>query len=402
MHYEPFMAFVKNDVDFLQNYYQDKSISFLDYMLALQHEFKHWSVHNKPRKQFTSYLIQRYFSQDLPIEEKLLAQEKFAYALTTISIKLFNLNDNLISILQTFHTSLLENIENSLINQHFSASKKQNLKHLRSKLSQLQPLEQQKKLPHSIRSLPEHTENLTVSDLPYILNDPTKTSFLDCDLILQIYHLPHNETISQSEYFSIIDKTKKLRIKFSEQTSSNLYNCSSLHLINQDIIHALWFNKLNNDSSIELWNHIEKYTIDNLVENFADTKQRKFLFVLTKNGDFVIAPYKQGQEYNRHIMLANGSQIITGGGIEFSKDMTSVISINNGTGHYKSSFDSLKQLKPYLINSHFTIENTMFIDVVTDKQEKVLDIHHALENIKKLKYPVNLTNAIGTIPSLKI
>lgn len=402
MHYEPFISFVKNDIAFLDNYYQDKALSFVDYMLALQHEFKHWSVHNKARKSFTSSIIQKYFSQNLPLEEKNLAQEKLAYALTTISIKLFTLDDNLTATLQNFHTALLEHIEKSLPNKHFSASKKQNLKHLRSKLSTITALETQKQLPNSIRSLPSSMENLTVSDLSEILNDKDKTSFLDSDLILQIYHLPDNENISQAEYLSMIDKTKNLRFKFSEQTSSSLYQGSSLSLINQDIIHALWFNKQNSDHSIELWNHIDKYHVDNLAAIFLDTKQRKFLFVLTQNGEFVIAPYKQGEQYNRHIMLANGSQIMTGGGIEFSKDMKNIVSINNGTGHYKSSFDSLKQLTPYLINSEFNIQDSVFIDVVTDKHEKVLDINHVLDNIKNIKKTINVENSILNTNSVKI
>lgn len=385
MNYETFIAFVKNDIAFLENYYQNKNINFVDFMLSLQHEFKHWAVHNKARKNFTSSIIQKYFSQNIHLEEKILAQEKFAYTLTTISIKLFVIDQNLLDILTQFHTSLSEYIEKSLSEEHFSSSRKQNLKHLRTKLSSIAISKHQKQLPNSIRSLPNEIENFTVSDLPDVLNNQTQTEFLDCDLILQIYHLPNNEDISILEYESIITKTKNLRKKFSEQNSSTLYSCSSLSLINQDIVHALWFNKLNNDSSTQLWNHIDKFNLENITEYFIDNKQRNFLFVLTLNNELVISPFKQNEHYNRHIMLANGSQIITGGGIVFSKDMKKILSINNGTGHYKCSFDTLKKLTPYLINSSFNIQETDFIDVVTEKKEKVLPIIHTLSNIQKLK-----------------
>lgn len=396
MNYETFIAFVKNDIGFLENYYQDKPITFLDYMLSLQHEFKNWSVHNKSRKNFTSSIIERYFSQDLNKEEKIMAQEKFAYALTTFSIKLFTLNDNISDILSQFHTSLSDYIEKSLQNDHFSASRKQNLKHLRSKLSTIAISDDQKPLPNSIRSLPINMEGLNVSDLPGVLNNPTKRTFLDCDLILQIYHLPNNENISQLEYDSIIDKTTKVRMKFGEQNISSGYSCSSLSLINQDIVHAMWFNKLNSDNSIQLWNHINKFNLDNLTEHFIINKDRNFLFVLTKDGDFVISPFKQDDHYNRHIMLANGEPIITGGGIQFSKDLKKILSINNGTGHYKSSFETLKMLTPYLVNSNFNIQDTVFIDVVSGKEEKVLDKTNVLNNIHKLKHGSDLSIVTST------
>lgn len=406
MNYNNFIAFIKNDTTYLHTYYRKNTVRFTDFMLALNNEFKNFFIEDNSRKNLTSMIIENYLGKNLSIEDRLLAESKYAYSLTHIGLN--GLENNLIvkKVLSYYHKELTQHINNNLMEEFeltdlYKRQKRTNLKQLQILLSTIEPNQKQKKLPSSIRSLPEDMLDLRHNDLNSFFIDKRNMEILDTDLIVQIYHLPHNGNISENEFNNFISKTKKVRHKFADIKVESPNLSSLLSLINQDIVYGYFFNPLSDANSVELWNHIMKFNLDNIDSNFIkdDSESNRFLFVLTQNNELIISPFQQGDIHIRHIMLANGYPILTGGGIEFSKDMKKIISINNGTGHYKADFESLNLIRDKLINSKYDTSETVFIDVITDKRELLSDIKKIIDAIKEIRDESLLTSSSKPISS---
>lgn len=369
MNYEVFTAFIRDDVDYLNQYYKNNKITFTDFMLALNNEFTKYSIKNNHRENLTSLIISKYLNNDLSSEDRVLAEDKLIYSLTKINLGSLKNDKEIKKVLSCYHNELTEYIYQNMhdINNSY-------LDNLKLVLSEIIPHKKQRKLSSSIRCFPEDMLELRCTELKKFFNDKKKMEILDTDLILQVYHLHYSQDIDKDFYTELINKAKKIRnefgkIKVEEQLLSPL-----LFLINQDIVYADFHNKITSHASTELWSHIQKFSLNN-IKNINVT-DKKFLFVLTKNNELVIAPHKQGKIYLRHIMLSDGQSILTGGDIEFSEDMTKVISINNGTGHYKASFESLNLIKEHLKNSDYDTSNTILIDIVSERTEKLFKTNY--------------------------
>jgi hypothetical protein len=392
MNYNNFNAFIENKTDYLDTYYINNDVTFVDFMLALNNEFKKFSIEDDSRKNLTSLIINKYLNKKLSVKDRKLAEDKFAYSLTHIGLNGLENNSTIKKILSYYHDELSQNINNNLMEEFelidaYKRQKRENLKKLKLTLLRIEPNEIQRKLPSSIRSFPEEMLDLRHTDLSGFFKDKRKMDILDTDLVVQIYHLPHQDNINEDQFNSLIEKTKNARIKFAEYKTKTPYLSSLLTLINQDILYSCFYNPLNNGTSIELWKHIKKFTLDDVkiqnIENESETIT--FLFVITKDNELVLSPFKQGDIHIRHIMLSNGHPILTGGGIEFSKDMTKILSVNNGTGHYKADFESLKLIRDKLISSKYDTNETILIDVVTDKRESLSEINKILATIKDIR-----------------
>jgi hypothetical protein len=392
MNYEIFLAFLKNDNDRLYKYYEDNDIKYVDFILTLNNEFKKFFIEDDSRKNLTAFIIKKYLNNNLLLDKRLLAESKVAYCLTHIGLNGLENNPFIKNILANYHNELSKYIDINLksiteSNDNYYIQKGKNLKNLQIELSKINTNEKQKKLPSSIRALPEDMLDLRHNDLNDILNDNKKTEILNADLIVQIFHLPHNNDITEKQFTSFIDKTKKVRLKFAEIHVNKPYFSSLLSLINQDILYSFFYNHSTDGTSIELWDHIDKFSLNDIrlskIESSLENK--KFLFVLTKDNQLILSPFQQNNIHIRHIMLANGHLILTGGNMEFSSDMSKIISVDNGTGHYKVSFESLRLLKDSLVNSNYDVTETVLLDIISGKKELLIDINKILSNINDVR-----------------
>lgn len=284
---------------------------------------------------------------------------------------------------------------------------------LREIVLEVKLLENQKDMPAPFSPIPGFLD-LRISDLKKISLKEHESAIED-ELLLTAYTEFKVRQLPLVDISKIIDKTREIRddfITYSENDGkaiSSLFSC-----LHKDIITALTdpknFNAdLHEFNHTNLWTNICKYSTSNvsdanfeiidlpkeLKESSNETKVRMAIWVLTPDGQIAFGGREtlnfNGKHEVRHIDLANGKNVISAGTILFSEDMTKVIAINPGSGHYRPSVESCLAMKQAMDKTDLDTSNAIIADF--NWNPKIIDVTPVFKPTALKIFP----NTIGDI-----
>lgn len=204
---------------------------------------------------------------------------------------------------------------------------------------------------------------------------------INAALELACFHKVLHDGAPLTEVKSFIDKSKQIIDKFiNKEHEEGLYS-PILHYLPMDIVETI-SQFSNKDISSDLWSHVHKFSLitikDSLVLEEMDeleapefikhkTKEPvvEIIWVLLKNGDFRLShTYFDINEARgiHHIDLASGEDVVSAGMAIFSKCMKNLLAINNKSGHYTPSLESVYRTVPILKLNGINVENTTLAD----------------------------------------
>lgn len=189
-------------------------------------------------------------------------------------------------------------------------------------------------------------------------------------------HLPLEEVVN------IIDLAKESsKIIIEKNSNTNGYAPLAV-FVAEDVIETLVYNysKQNNISS-ELWKNVKRYSLATIkdadLEEMTDFQGPQHLaqdikepiyeasWVLLENGDMKFASTYFGFGNHRgicHTDLANGETVVSAGMAYFSADKSKLLAIDNKSGHYQPSLESVYNTLPTLEKSNVDISDTIISD----------------------------------------
>jgi hypothetical protein len=379
--------FQRNDAQ-LNSYYSQNNSEQTELLLALS-----LYVASKDESSINTLKIvaQAYEDDDNMFRRKFAQSIKAHIGLDSVFFHNMKNSNILKNFLQEYHVSVNERVnfwsdklKSENVTSHNSITLN-DLAKIQQILLEVIPSKNQQKMPDQFLPTSNFLD-LRICDLKNITGKEHQSG-LEEELLINVYTEFKVKNLPLTEIDKFINKTREIRDDFiqysmnDDKTISPLFAC-----LHKDIISALTeTNNLSRDlkefNYHNLWRDISKYTTANISEaDFeiihlpqelgnvsTDNKVRQAIWVLKKNGQIAFGGRQtlnfSGKHEVRHIDLANGESVLSAGTILFSEDMTRVIAINPGSGHYRPSIDSCSHMKEALDKSNLNTKDIVICDL---------------------------------------
>lgn len=374
-----------SNINELDNYYTNHKSTSLEVILALSF----YLTEKNEKSLQTLYTVSQAFNSYID------NFNKFTYFVRTFvgfDLDFYEKMQNvplMKRFLETHHDSMLERIDfyNKKIQDGTNINSAITIDTLQSFtkiVKSVQASRRQEDITDISQSL-SYFEDMRICDIKNFQNRATMNA-LEEDLLLNVYNCFKFKKLPLTDIDIYIDKTREIRNDFinnsvkQDNTFSPLFAC-----LHKDIVSALTnidnqHKNLNDFTFENLWTDINKLNLSNissanfevidlpyeLKHTFNDKKVKQGIYVLMQDGEIALGE-RNTLNFTihevRHIDLANGKDVMAAGTILFSEDMTRILAINPGSGHYKPSVISCIPMKVALITSGFDTSGLVICDL---------------------------------------
>lgn len=289
-----------------------------------------------------------------------------------------NHHDSMLDRISFWYKKIEEITDNNPAMNHTTL---QNLKNI---VEKVQPSRRQEDFTDISQSL-SYFDDTRICDIKNLQNRATFAA-LEEDLLLNVYNCFKFKKLPLKDIQSFIDTTRSIRNDFikcsvkNDNTFSPLFSCLHKDIISALTHHDNQHKNLQDFTFENLWTDTHKLNLSTISHNnfevidlphelkktFADKKVRQGIYVLMQDGEIAFGERNTVNfttDEVRHIDLANGKNVVSAGTILFSEDMTKILAINPGSGHYKPSVQSCLAMKQLLQNSMLDTSNLVICDV---------------------------------------
>lgn len=274
------------------------------------------------------------------------------------------------------------------------------IRELRQLLSSLKETELQLNLSDKKSLIPENKRTNDLYKLtPKELDDVCDR--VKSQLILNAYDYVIKGEKSIEEASIIIRKSLQVFHLFMEkgkESQTHLYY-PLLNTLAHDLSSVFYQNPSFKTNSIELWNNVasQSYPPKNislftkgtlpssLIEFYPEeTFVYRAIWIMLADNSIILAPDTlTNKDYSiYHIDLANGQPVLSAGVMIFSAQSDQLLAINNRSGHYNPSLDSILKHLSYFKQDK--IENVVVGDYQWNYKEKIF-FDSPLNSIKKMR-----------------
>jgi hypothetical protein len=223
-------------------------------------------------------------------------------------------------------------------------------------------------------------------------------------------HLPLEQV---GEVINLAKQSADMIIAKNQRNNSNKFAPLAVFLA-EDIVETLVSNMAERDKvDAKLWDNVERYDLNSIknadLEEMSDFQGPQHLaknskepiyeasWVLLESGDLKFASTYFGLGNHRptcHTDLANGESVVSAGMAYFSADKKSLLAIDNKSGHYQPSLESVFKTLPAFEKSDLNTEITIVANFGWDEPQPFKanrksndDVGNRIEQMRAKSFP---------------